>query len=419
MTKSNYIFNVIKLTPLLLFVFVWIVVVSLVQLSLYNSYSVSNESILILFYSMFIFILSYFLFVIYDKKFFRLSTSILLINEQELKKTIYVLVLLTLLGIVVKSSVIANHFGGYDIYFRNPLQVRLLVTNLDDFNLNLQLYRIGSYLSNIGLISSIYIGILYIKGKSNYIIIFLTVFIFFISSLVTFSRFIFITYLVFFFLSSLFVSLFISEDEKTRVTKKLTFLAIIILTIMASAITAIFAFRTFYSDEIGQKFTQSIYFYLSGGVIAFDNFYQSNAMQELTLGASSFRSIIKWIDALDLWPFAEALETHDDFTRVAPSFYMNTYTYIKPLIQDFGVIGMSMIVFLWAYLAKFTMKWMLEKFSIYRLYFAIIVSFSLIMSFFSFYFQAVSNIIFWLLVIILVQNFLANKVFIKPPSYSN
>jgi hypothetical protein len=99
-----------------------------------------------------------------------------------------------------------------------------------------------------------------------------------------------------------------------------------------------------FSDKILIYSLESIYRYVSGNIVALDNFIMSDF--ELKNGIVIFDSFIKWFMRFGILSSENIARVEYKFVDVGSST-MITYSYIRILYEDFGILGLLSFSYIW------------------------------------------------------------------------
>jgi len=343
------------------------------------------------------FIIGYLFSILNGRGFFEKENrhTFIKIDYQKLRNVNVTLILLSILGMFIAIREIGLMAGDSMIFFSNPYKVRVIVTSMGrsaEYVPTL-LYKLGSYLINLGIISAFSSALLITDTKFR-ISAFAPFFLGILSSLIYFSRYLLLSYILFFIISIFLLLSYLPEDLKQKTKKR--FLSIIFISILTGiAISAIIILaRNFYLDKFGELLGKQVYYYITGGLATFDS-YLIHGHQFFTYGLSMTRGLNDWFIKFGLLDASSVPQgAGHEFVKVAPQMLMNTYTFTKTIYEDFGTIGLAFVPFLWGYISCATILKFLQKFSWIKLYFSTILIFSMIMSFFGFYLEGISVIVF-------------------------
>ncbi len=303
----------------------------------------------------------YFVLAIFSVTLGYLSSFVFKFNSIELKKKqVHIdynrlfqinslLLALSFLGMYLSVSEIGRLAGDSLIYLKNPFKVRVIVTSMGTTPLYQPslLYKLGSYLINLGVISAFTSGFL-LTGRKFYKSALLPLLVGLFSSFVFFSRYMLISY-VLFFLIAYYLSLFYTSDENYIIAKKrfVKILSSAVVFALLASIGIILA-RNFFLKEVGDLLGKQFFYYLTGGISSFDS-YLVHGFKDHTYGLSMTRGINQWLVKLDLLDINVPIGSSHEFILVANNVQLNTYTFIKTLYQDFGLLGVSITSFICGY----------------------------------------------------------------------
>lgn len=392
--------------PLILFSIVWGAVIYLTMAGWYNINSISNDTWFILLIGLYAFAAGYFLFALYDPAFLNMSFEIkpIHINEYKISATILLFFLISSLGSILIIKTLGEYAGdGVSTYWTKPINIRRAYVEIQSNPLVPAplFFKVGSYLVNFSFIGNLLGGIILTSSNKLKWFGLLPILATLFYSISIFGRFSLITGLAFYFISYLVIAFFKPADLRRKLFIKL----IVAVLVVGFAIYYLFYYivlaRYSLDLDLQEYFNKTLYFYFSGGVSAFDNFIHTDFNH--TYGTSSFRSVIKWLARLGVWPEEDVTSIYDPFTKVSPTISINTYTYIRSLYMDFGISGVIWVSFLWGSGVKYMLKKVLQDFSAMKLFVFTILLFGSLMTFYSFYFESLTAIIFWMLPLILFR----------------
>lgn len=402
-----------KYFPILIFLFIWISVINLHSLGLFNVKGASWETYQLLYFGIFSIALSYLLSVVYDLQFSTFFQKKWKINVDTnlLAKITISLSVICVVGGILTIYVISNNLGGFDVFINRPLMVRQEVVNIAMGRSEAgQLYRFASYLVNIGFLSVIFGGILFAcRGKYRLLGLIPIVAVLF-SQLAVLGRYRFTTALVFFLGSYLIFTFFQKKEIQIKRIIEISLLTSLSLLIVIALSYLVMKLRSPLADNITEIVKESGYTYFTGGVTALDVSLNSEHHSRV-FGQYSFRSIFRWIERLGFISRHEVVPVHNPFVSISPNYNSNTYTFVRSIYLDFGVPGLLVITSLWGFLSKHFLFKAYYNFSLINVLLANIFLFSLIISFFSFYFQSFTGIIFWIIIMYFLNKLYNNRLF--------
>ncbi len=408
----------IHYAPISAFIGIWVLVLVLSVTNNYNFKVPNAETVFILLSGISSLFLGYILvaaFIWEDKRHsnnsFYTTPKSLYLNDKLLTFTVLFESILMFLGSYMAMRQIIAMIGSSNIYFTDPLLVRNKVIEIQLHPLGSVPfeYRLGNYFINIGFACTILGGVLFTSESRlkwfGLIPLLSTSF----ASFVFIKRFTLVSGLVFWGLSFFYVMFYYPK----RYTRKLIMRAILVLFTAIGLLSwftyFIYHARTFYIQNISRMFWRSIYAYIIGGVSSLDIFITKGFA--LSWGASLFRDIVKWLARFHLMDALSVRPVHEKFVTIAPGLQINTYTFIRTMLEDYGYVGMLVISFLWGGISRWMTEIYENRFSLIRLSFLVLITFSLIMSFYSFYFRGLTTITLWVIVIIVIDKSIGSKMY--------
>ncbi|NQT63414.1 MAG: oligosaccharide repeat unit polymerase [Candidatus Marinimicrobia bacterium] len=311
-----------------------------------------------------------------------------------------------LLGGLGSLLVISDLVGGVQMYILNPLIVRgtVVAIQMNQVEGVPLLYKLSGFFISIGLLSNMFGGALAAKGGKHKFIAYLPILVSLVVSLVFMRRYSFITGLILWVLANIFVSIVLDDKKMMKLRRKIVRIVVVLFLIVFVFNYVVVHARSFNRDDIDEYFYESLYSYFVGNMSSFEVWLSDpNDPIVHTYGQTTFRDFYKWAARLGLWADKDVRTIHQDFTRIGHKRYINTYTFVKAMYEDFNITGVLLLSLIWGAGAKWLMYRYLTKPTYITLFSAIIISFSLFMSFFSFYFRNMIVIVFWLIVLNVIQ----------------
>ena len=150
----------------------------------------------------------------------------------------------------------------------------------------------------------------------------------------------------------------------------------------------------------------SLYFYVAGNVFWLDKYLMTNP--EPYLGLSIFRSFIKWFVAFGMMDKSAILSPNYEFYKLY-NIEGNTFGFFRVPYEDFGIIGIMTIPYIWGWIGYFTMKKYVQRFTLVRLGAVAFVLFSFFLSFFGFTLLAFTSMAWMLFLLSLLDKYLFIK----------
>lgn len=406
MLSSKFVYYV----PIILFGILWLIIAGLYSLNPYNFIRVSSSTTFILLIGIISIIIGYF-FVHAFKYEDIIETSevnnkeSILYTEKSIKRSILITTVLGITGAIITVFWLANSLGGINIYELNPLLVRqasVEITKAGSFTLY-PIYTIGNYLISFlfigNLLSGLYFGKRWLMYKAA------PLFVSFIISGLLLQRMIIVTSFGILFLSTLFSIYILPYQRRKEVIIPLSLSVLVIFLLLIGISYSIIKIRMFYLNNIFEIFLKSTYTYLVGTISSLEILFRKEI--DYSYGEQSFRTIFKWFAKLGFIQDVGRYKSQLGFVNIG-RMHINTYTFVRALYIDYGIVGLSSIGFLWGALTRIIIGKYQEKYTLTYLFWAVILTFSLTMSFYEFYFQGISRIIYWFTLIVLVE-----KMFLK------
>jgi len=402
-----------KYFPLLGFSLIWGLALYLHNLGLYNLRPISGEAKFIVYSTLFTFFGTYIAAGLYSRNFdqFYEAPAKIEINSRLLAKIVIGFSLFSFLGAFLNAYSIGQQLGGMSIYIERPLMVRqevvALLRNETDVPF---IFRIGSYLKNIGFVSTLLGGILFSRQqKIRYIGLF-PIFALLISQVVTLGRYNFVNGIGFFFIAFVLTSFFYPPSLRKKKIRNIFVSSITLLTVVIILSYYTLKWRAPKADDIIALLQSSFYYYFVGGITAFDINHQIHDFKA-SFGEYSFRSIYGWLAKVGLHDPENVKSVFNPFVKISPTYVVNTKTFMNPLYQDFKIFGVILFTSFWAFITNFYSLKFYRSPSLLTLFISALLTFSLLISFFSFYFQSITLIIFWGIIIFIINYIWGDRLF--------
>jgi len=407
MLNSKFVYYL----PILLLGMLWLIILGLYSLNPYNFIRVSHSTLFILVIGILSIILGYIYVHAFKYDDYLLTTedkarNNIIYTDVSIKTSIIITTLLGITGAFITILWLANTLGGMRIYELNPLLVRqasVEITKVGSFTMY-PVYTIGTYLINFlfigNILSGLYFGKKWILYKSIPLVV-----SFIISGLLL-QRMIIVTSFGLLFLSSAFSIYLLPYQQRRKISIPMTGAVLIIFCLLIGISYVIIKVRMFYLNNIFEIFLKSTYTYLVGTVSSLEMLLRKEI--DYTYGEQSFRTIFKWLARLGFIQDFGQYKTHLGFVNIG-RMHINTYTFVRSLYMDYGIIGLTFVGFFWGALTRIIIGKFQKEYTLSYLFWAVILTFSLLMSFYEFYFQGISRIIYWYLLVYLVE-----KLFLRP-----
>ncbi len=327
------------------------------------------------------------------------EVNVIQINAK--KTAIFVLVVSTIicLAIMISLQALSEELGGLGGYFKNPFKMRDKINKFMSYSVehvNLK-YTLSNYVISFNNVLTVIGGFLFTqKSRWRYVGIFPLI-IGIVTSLITLSRFTALTIIGYWFLAFFLTIFFFDHSTANRLFKRVFRYSVVIFLVVWGFFFLIVRIRTFYLKDIGDYFDKSLIAYFIGPVSAFDVWLSKNP--KLLWGESGFRSIIKWLGRFGLWDLQAVNVASNPFVRIGGGLAINTYTFVKTLYEDFGMPGVLFISLIWGGMMRWSLYFLQRKFNLFRLFLVIMLIFSLLMSFYAYYFEGLSSFVLYSLYI--------------------
>ena len=405
--------------PLLNFIFAWFVVFFIYFLTPIKFFPLSYETVFILLVSIILIVSGYFFY----RLFFIESGSIL--YKQDISNPSFYIrysllskIILVLSGVIISSLItyliiISKTRGGITEYFANPIIGRQIVVETNTLRGWKLPLAVSSYGISLISLTCIIAGVLFSADKIVYKFVSLfPIIIAFSYSIITFSRYNFFSLCLYWLFSVFFISYYLNNKKRVRVLRQLIISGAVILIIILITSYLIVSLRFFtLPKKISTIFIEQINYYIIGNIIAL-NKYLSNDIS-LTWGGSLLRTIFKWLARLGLYESTQVIPQNYEFVKINNTMVSNTYSYVRTLYEDFGIIGLLNLSFFWGISSGFITQLFLNKFQFKILFFVVLMTTSFLMSFYGFYFILISKILYEFFMFYLFDKIFLNKLIIS------
>ena len=328
---------------------------------------------------------------------------------QKIEKFIIIFTTLSLIGKIGANYLVYKEIGSFDIYLINPRFVRDFIkeTQMGNTSVSLLQYKLFSYLGSPLPITIMLAGAISNFKKNKLVSIYpLSVALF--QSIITLQRVYFIKLYVIWIISS-FLIIYYYPSEK----QKNAFYSFIKRIIWFVAFSLIFLFVVVFIRSLFDplanldKLYNSFYFYIAGNIYWLDTYLSYDKIP--LLGASILRSFIKFFELFGLVEKGSYVAPHYEFYRLHDTMG-NTFTYLRVPYEDFKLVGVLFISYIWGILGYFSMRLYLEKFTFVRFGFACLIVLSFFWSFYGFNLIHISAWIWRLFLLGIVNIFLLKKI---------
>lgn len=413
----------IRNLPFVTFTTIWIIVFCLFFINPYNFENLSKDGLVVIITGLISVLLGFILSALYLKVGLnRLnsdqSVSAVRFNYKNLWHLHLITIILSFIGFVFLTLHYSSESNGLVEFLQNPIAARYKVVQLStavktDWSFFLS---ISSYFLDFNYIASILGGILF-HYNSNRIFTYASIFLGILTSIITFQRYFIIHVFMLWFFSLIITGYMISGIDKKVLRRGFVKAVIFLSLILVIFFSIIFGLRQS-SDEgdlntnkIAELIIESNYTYLAGNIIAFDKYYISNEISPYN-GFSTFRDLFKWLIRAGLWDENNFINVKQEFVSVGQS-ELNTYTFLRNFYEDFGVFGIAILSFFWAFFGQIIFNSTLKKFSLVKLFLSTHLLFSFFMSFYGFALQNMNLIGIVFIFILLLELFIysANELY--------
>jgi oligosaccharide repeat unit polymerase len=318
-------------------------------------------------------------------------------HEKRFEKVLTILISLNAIGVIGGVVYLSDLITQNNLNPMNPFWYRMFNSLLSKGELGFNLsYSLFSYLILLQGVSIPLSGIYYvfINKKKHYTLIVLALPILF--GIITLQRYIIVSSLFYWVITVAIMISFLKNEERKRVRYKfLKHLSYIFFLFVSMIIFVIIVRMKIdqggFSDKILIYSLESIYRYVSGNIVALDNFIMSDF--ELKNGIVIFDSFIKWFMRFGILSSENIARVEYKFVDVGSST-MNTYSYIRILYEDFGILGLLSFSYIWGGVTSLATDRLFKRLSLVNLIIVILLSYSFFISFFSFSLHNIAMVVF-------------------------
>ena len=385
--------------PMIIFIATWILVYLMYSIQIFDIGKIHGYTWIILLSSNVTIILGFYIsyhFNRFNRKYY--STDQILIQSVDTKKLALIIIslfILSMISAIVNTYMRMAETGGLVEYFMTPMKSREIFVEKSREARHELLYfeSLLAIFKNMNYVGIIFSSVLFASSRKYRFVCSLPLIFAFVESITTFGRFYFITNTFIWFSSVFFVSAHLPDEDRRRVFRLLLKTLGILIFIISLYFIFIVMFRTMAmkkyatsSQGVLELVGENVHSYFVGNLVMLDRYLLGNITYYY--GASIFMNIIKWFNVVGLYenPKMLAYFYHYDFLRTEHLF-MNTYTYIRYLYSDFGEASLIPLSFTWGFVTYKVLVAYLRKFTLARLYIVSLITYSLFMSFFFFYFK--------------------------------
>ncbi len=405
-------------TPLFVFVSVWGAIFILNAFDLYGLHPVTMHTKAIVAVGIFGVIGGYLLAsMVYDKTPIYATEnkdvqSQILFHEKPLWLMTVITTSIYFLSGFIAMKVIGDLSGGMGNYLEDPLGIRETVVNIQKGRLSgIPLsYRLAIVGINIGMLSNIFGGALFAQSRKSRALALLPLLVGAFIALVFIRRYSFINGIAFWLFAYMFTSLAFNRKEGSKIALKAILTVFFLLFVFFGFSYLVVLVRSPWADDITEYFFKSIYTYFVGNLSSLDIWLNSpNITIEHSYGQTIFRDFFNYMSKIGLWSFEDVKGVHQEFVKIGHKMWVNTFTFIKAMYEDFNIYGVVSLSFIWGFVARLILVRFFKHPSYLSLLAVSIVSFSFLMSFYSFYFRNTISTIFWIVVVLFIQRVIKHK----------
>ncbi|MBC8375637.1 MAG: oligosaccharide repeat unit polymerase [FCB group bacterium] len=398
--------------PILAFTLVWSTLFSLYSFNWFNYHRADDRSLMILISGILAVYAGYFLVSLIFRKNTVFNESLPdhygegLFNKKILYKITFITVILYLLGGTAFFYVFSQVVGGAKYYFIDPGYVRDMTVAVGQGEIaNVPIvYRFAGFFISVGVLSNLFGGALFATDRTKKILAFLPLVSNVFVSFANLQRYLFLMGIVFWILSFMYTTLAFQRKDNAAVFRSMLKTVLILGLIFYGFNYFIVHMRAFDRGDLRTFFYESLYAYFVGSVSSFDMWLNDpNHHINYTYGQAIFRDVFRYLSKLGIWDTSEVRSMHPDFVLIGKNMGINTYTFVRVMYEDFQIVGVLLFSFIWGGTAKYSVIKYFEKPNYTNLYFVLLMTLSLLMSFFSFYFRNIAGPVFLLLATIVIQ----------------
>ena len=334
------------------------------------------------------------------------------INEVFIGKMILFLSVLALIGLSIMLFEINKATDNFSMYLKNPFLARERIVLMQEGKINTVSfigYKMGLYLFSLMYPVSVIGGaVSLVNSKWKYAgaipLILMVLF-----SLVHLNRTSLITGLGLWIFSRIYFGMYLDPEVRKKSSKKTSIVIILIAMFVIVFFYFIMKVRASSDANLEYYVLKSVYSYLTGSGAAFEKVV-FNGVEPL-YGASSFRSIFKWLATFQLIDKDLVLGVHNSFVNIGQGFPMrlNTYTFVKSPYEDFGIIGVAVVGLIWGMITRYFIERCFREFSFINIFLVAIMVLSLFMTFFEFFFQGIAMFTYWFFIVIFIERYLKSR----------
>lgn len=398
--------------PILAFSVVWGSVFSLYFKNFYNYHRAGSNSLLILLAGIMAVYAGYILVSLIFRKnsIHEISLPQDYGDQFFSKKILFKITLVTLICYLGGGSaffyVFSQVIGGVEYYFIDPGYVREMTVAVGQGEVpNVPvIYRFAGFFISIGVLSNLFAGSLLARDPSKKFLAVLTLISNIFVSFANVQRYLFLMGVVLWMLAYIFTTLAYKRTDNSQILRSVISMGIVLGLFFYTFNYIIVHMRAFQRGDLESFFYESLYAYFVGNVSAFDMWLNNpNHHVTFTNGQAIFRDIFRYLAKFGIWESSEVRSMHQNFSTIGRYMSINTYTFVRVMYEDFQIVGVLLFSFIWGGMAKYSVIRFFEKPNYINLFFVELMTLSLLMSFYSFYFRNIAGPVFLLLVLAVIQ----------------
>jgi oligosaccharide repeat unit polymerase len=405
-----------RLLPLFVFLSVWAVTITLYHNLSLNFYEVRTSTWQIIALSLSTVTLGYLIvFFLYKDQDFDESRRIASPIDSKVMYTMIVIVSsISLIGTILYLYTLASNADSITEYLSDPIKARNLVIKFERESISNwnPIIAITNYLAMFNLVGVLFSGYYYIFGKRHKFVALFPLVIAIVYSIITFQRYFFIQIIVTWIFCIMYSLYF--QEKKIRIKQALKtfflvfFSTIVIFIFILSIVLARIDYGTGDVDmiQITGWALKSLATYLVSEMVALDQYFFGQ--ESLLYGLSIFRGFVKWFIRFGIFDDSAGLTVYYEFTKVG-KITVNTYTYIRPFYEDFGIYGLLILNFGFGAFGSFSVHNLMMKFSFIKLYIASLLFFAYFLSFFNSIFLNLTMFIYLFMLVYIIEKFMIRK----------
>jgi len=327
---------------------------------------------------------------------------------EKIKLLVIVLTTMSLIGRIGSSYMIFLEAGGIEDYLVRPIVVRKLIVEIGQglTGTNIWLYKLFNYLGSFTTVSIILAGAISNKKELKLISIYPLLIAAF-HSITTLERTYFVKhYIIWISVSFIIIYFYPTEEQRKALISFFKRLISFIIIVSIFIVAVIFLRHVLVPGSQLDKVLNSFYFYIAGNIFWLDKYFINDP--GMMHGMSLFRSFISWFVRLGLLESSAIIAPHYEFYKLY-NIMGNTFTYIRFLYEDFGIIGVISFSYLLGWSGYVVMKQYLKSFSFLKLGLASMIIFAFFWTFYGFSLIHVTTMVWKLFILGLIDLFLLKK----------